>query len=236
MSFSEYELHQLKVMDKVINNTINQTNSDTMKIDGKESNILYETNEDALNGLKKGDFYKSIKDDIYHPILLREFNKKIDAAINKEGEIKGIKNKKNKKNKKRKKEKRKIRKAMLKAEVEAKEKAEVEARDKAKAEARAKAREQTKQGIEAITNKKQKVPEEKAEDDSEEDEIILIKKRLPVFETLSLGKSVPDPPPGFTGGRKTRRRRKKKGKRKTKRRRKTKRKRKKKKRKTKRRR
>tara|TARA_B100000925_G_scaffold90573_1_gene65649 strand:- start:243 stop:788 length:546 start_codon:yes stop_codon:yes gene_type:complete len=100
------------------------------------------------------------------------------------------------------------------------------------------ARKRTVQGIEAITNKKGKVEQssEESEDESEESEDeIMLRNRLPVFKTLSEGKSVPNPPPGFGGGRKTRRRRKKKGKRKTKRRRKTKRKRKKKKRKTKRR-
>ena len=90
------------------------------------------------------------------------------------------------------------------------------------------ARKRTVQGIEAITNKKGKArkkavkkAEEDDDDDSGEDEIML-RNRLPVFKTLSEGKSVPNPPPGFGGGRKTRRRRKKKGKRKTKRRRKTK--------------
>ena len=100
------------------------------------------------------------------------------------------------------------------------------------------ARKRTVQGIEAITNKKGKVEQssEESEEESEESEDeIMLRNRLPVFKTLSEGKSVPNPPPGFGGGRKTRRRRKKKGKRKTKRRRKTKRKRKKKKRKTKRR-
>ena len=102
------------------------------------------------------------------------------------------------------------------------------------------ARKRTVQGIEAITNKKGKARKkavkkaEEDDDDSGEDEIML-RNRLPDFKTLSEGKSVPNPPPGFGGGRKTRRRRKKKGKRKTKRRRKTKRKRNKKKRKTKRR-
>ena len=101
------------------------------------------------------------------------------------------------------------------------------------------ARKRTVQGIEAITNKKGKVEQssEESEEESEESEDeIMLRNRLPVFKTLSEGKSVPNPPPGFGGGRKTRRRRKKKGKRNTKRRRKTKRKRKKKKRKTKRRR
>ena len=100
------------------------------------------------------------------------------------------------------------------------------------------ARKRTVQGIEAITNKKGKVEQssEESEEESEESEDeIMLRNRLPVFKTLSEGKSVPNPPPGFGGGRKTRRRRKKKGKRKTNRRRKTKRKRKKKKRKTKRR-
>ena len=99
------------------------------------------------------------------------------------------------------------------------------------------ARKRTVQGIEAITNKKGKVEQssEESEEESEESEDeIMLRNRLPVFKTLSEGKSVPNPPPGFGGGRKTRRRRKKKGKRNTKRRRKTKRKRKKKKRKTKR--
>ena len=101
------------------------------------------------------------------------------------------------------------------------------------------ARKRTVQGIEAITNKKGKaskkaVKKAEEDDDSGEDEIML-RNRLPVFKTLSEGKSVPNPPPGFGGGKKTRRRRKKKGKRKTNRRRKTKRKRNKNKRKTKRR-
>ena len=48
-------------MDDVISRTINQTeDSGVMKIDGKESNIEYDTTEDALRGLKKGDFYKTI--------------------------------------------------------------------------------------------------------------------------------------------------------------------------------
>ena len=119
MSWSEYEKYQLKVMDDVISRTINQTeDSGVMKIDGEESNIEYDTTEDALRGLKKGDFYKTISS---RPRLKTEFDNKIEAAIKNEAVINENKNKKNKKNKKRKKDKKKRRK-----EAEAKKKAEEE--------------------------------------------------------------------------------------------------------------
>ena len=115
MSWSEYEKYQLKVMDDVISHTINQTeDSGVMKIDGEESNIEYDTTEDALRGLKKGDFYKTISSS--HR-LKTEFDNKIEAAIKNEAVINENKNKKNKKNKKRKKDKKKRRK-----EAEAKKK------------------------------------------------------------------------------------------------------------------
>ena len=70
------------------------------------------------------------------------------------------------------------------------------------------ARKRTVQGIEAITNKKGKArkkavkkAEEDDDDDSGEDEIML-RNRLPVFKTLSEGKSKANPPPGFGGGKK----------------------------------
>ena len=119
MSWSEYEKYQLNVMDDVISRTINQTeDSGVMKIDGEESNIEYDTTEDALRGLKKGDFYKTISS---RPRLKTEFDNKIEAAIKNEAVINENKNKKNKKNKKRKKDKKKRRK-----EAEAKKKAEEE--------------------------------------------------------------------------------------------------------------
>ena len=49
MSYTEYEEHQIKVINNVIENTKNsKEDSLSMMIDGKESNILYDTTEQAL--------------------------------------------------------------------------------------------------------------------------------------------------------------------------------------------
>ena len=81
---SELEKHQQKVIDNVIENTKNpKEDSQSMKIDGKESNILYDTTEEALEGLKMGDFYKKIQKDTSRPKLLKYFNNKIKKEIRK---------------------------------------------------------------------------------------------------------------------------------------------------------
>ena len=90
-----------ELMDETIASTINQKeDSESMKIDGKESNILYDTTEQALEGLKKGDFYNSLSH-----INQEIFNKKIQDA---KEEVK--KKEKKKKEKQRKKDKKKRRK------------------------------------------------------------------------------------------------------------------------------
>ena len=84
MSYTEYEEHQIKVINNVIENTKNsKEDSLSMMIDGKESNILYDTTEQALEGLKMGDFYKKIQKDTSHPRLLKYFNNKIKKEIKK---------------------------------------------------------------------------------------------------------------------------------------------------------
>ena len=201
-SFSE-------LMDETIASTINQEeDSQSMKIDGKESNILYNTTEQALEGLKKGDFYNSLSH------LNQEiFNKKIQDAI-KEVKKKEEKNKKNKKKRRRA--------AAKKARRKAEENARLAA-EKAAAEARAKAEAEQSKKLQDLMREGKEIPDD---------------KDLPYFDEsgkLTERQQKLAATFGKVGGRKTRRRRKKKGKRNTKRRRKTKRKRKKKKRKTKRR-
>ena len=119
---SELEKHQQKVIDNVIENTKNpKEDSQSMKIDGKESNILYDTTEEALEGLKMGDFYKKIQKDTSHPKLLEYFNNKIKKEIRKI------------KKKKREAAKRERRRAEKQQTEEAKAKAEKQQTEEAKA-------------------------------------------------------------------------------------------------------
>ena len=81
-----------QLMDETIDDTITGKGSFLMKIDGVESDKVYDT-PSALEELKKGDFYKSLG-----PINKDLFNKKIQDAI-KEVKKKNEKNKRNKKKK-----------------------------------------------------------------------------------------------------------------------------------------
>ena len=197
-----------QLMDETIDDTITGKGSFLMKIDGVESDKVYDT-PSALEELKKGDFYKSLG-----PINKDLFNKKIQDAIK---EVKK-KNEKNKRNKKK-----RARAAAKKARRKAKENERLAA-EKAAAEARAKAEVEQSKKLKDLMQKGEKIPDDKALpyfDESGQ----LTERQQKLAATF-----------GKVGGRKTRRSRKKKGKRNTKRRRKTKRKRNKKKRKTKRRR
>ena len=129
-----------ELMDETIASTINQKeDSESMKIDGKESNILYDTTEQALEGLKMGDFYKKIQKDTSHPRLLKYFNNKIKK------EIKKIKKKR--------------RAAAKKARRKAEENARLAA-EKAAAEARAKAEAEQSKKLSELMEKEKKIPDD----------------------------------------------------------------------------
>ena len=142
MSYTEYEEHQIKVINNVIENTKNsKEDSLSMMIDGKESNILYETTEQALEGLKIGDFYKKIQKDTSHPRLLEYFNNKIKK------EIKKIKKRR--------------RAAAKKARRKAEEKERLAA-EKAAAEARVKAEAEQSKKLKDLMQKGEIIPDDKA--------------------------------------------------------------------------
>ena len=185
-----------QLMDETIRDTINQKEGTlSLKINGKESNIEYDTTEEALKGLKNGDFYNSLSN-----TNKGKFDEKIQHAIQ---EMK----KNEEKNKKNKKKKRRA--AAKKARRKAEENARLAA-EKAAAEARAKAEAEQSKKLKDLMREKKKIPYD---------------KYLPYFDEsgqLTERQQKLAATFGKVGGRKTRRRRKKKGKRNTKRRRKTK--------------
>ncbi len=196
-----------ELMDQTIRDTINQKKgSHLMKINEKESNIEYKTTEEALEALKKGDFYNSLGS-----INKEIFNKKILEA-KKEVRKNEEKNKKNKKKKKKKREKMKKKKEAEKLALQKKDDELTNIFKDVLASS-------DSDSDDEILLKPLKLDNNPPPGFSKR--MITPKQHYAVSAMFQPPKASELPKPSI-GGRKTRRRRKKKGKRKTKRRRKTK--------------